>query len=242
MAKQKFYSIIYDDHNYIVVNKAPGFLTIQDRYQHDLKNLKGLLTEKYGEVLVVHRIDKGTSGIVVFAKTPEAHRDLSAQFENRQVDKSYLAIVNGNLRKKTETITTMIARDEGGKGRMKVVSTKGKIAISHYEVIEQFQNFTAVRIRIETGRTHQVRVHMSSIGHALVGDVLYGGQEELSIGDLKRRVSGESQRPLINRPALHAERIGFTTIEGEKLNLECTPPKDIRATLAQLRKWKGMKA
>ena len=238
MAKQQLYSIIHDDDNYVVVNKAANFLTIQDRYMHDLKNLKGMLTDKYGEIFVVHRIDKGTSGIIVLAKNEEAHKHLNLQFENRLVEKSYLAIVNGSFKKETGTIDSLIAKDESGKGRMRVVKSKGKSAISHYEVVEHFQNFALVKVQIETGRTHQVRVHMASIGHSLVGDALYKGQESLSIGDLKRRVSGTSERPLISRPALHAASLKFKSIDGKVMEFDCEPPKDIRATVAQLRKWK----
>jgi len=241
LAKQKNFSIIHDDENYVVVNKAANFLTLQDRYMHDLKNLKGMLTDLYGEIFVVHRIDKGTSGIIVFAKNEEAHRDLNLQFENRLVNKSYLAIVNGTFKQTTGTIDALIAKDESTRGRMKVVKSKGKSAISHYEVLEQFQNFASVNVRIETGRTHQVRVHLASIGHSLVGDPLYKGQESLSISDLKRRVSGTVERPLIARPALHATRLKFKGIDGNSMEFECDPPKDIRATVAQLRKWKSVR-
>ena len=241
MAKQQFFSIIHDDNNYVVVNKAPNFLTLQDRYMHDLKNLKGMLTDLYGSIFVVHRIDKGTSGIIVFAKNEEAHKHLNTQFENRLVEKSYLAIVNGTFKKTEGTIDSLIAKDESHRGRMRVVKTKGKTAVSHYEVLEQFQNFAAVNVRIETGRTHQVRVHMASIGHSLVGDPLYKGQESLSISDLKRRVAGTVERPLIARPALHAASLKFKGIDEKVLEFTCDPPKDIRATLAQLRKWKSLK-
>ncbi len=240
MAKQRFYTVIHDDDNYVIANKAAGFLTLQDRYQHDLKNLKGMLTHQYGEIFVVHRIDKGTSGIIVFAKNKEAHQHLNLQFENRLVEKSYHAIVNGTFRTKSGTIETLIATDDSMKGRMKVVGSKGKSAISHYEVLEQFQNFALVSVRIETGRTHQVRVHMASIGHSLVGDPMYKGQPTLSIGDLKRRIAGTSERPLISRPALHAASLKFKGIDGQTLEFNCEPPKDIRATIAQLRKCKPL--
>jgi len=241
LAKQKNFSIIHDDDNYVVGNKAANFLTLQDRYQHDLKNLKDMLAAKYGDIFVVHRIDKGTSGIIVFAKNEEAHKKLNLQFENRLVEKSYLAIVNGSFKKETGTIESLIAKDESMKGRMHIVRTKGKSAISHFQVLEQFQNFALVDVRIETGITHQVRVHMASIGHSLVGDPLYKGQASLSIGDLKRRISGTSERPLISRPALHAASLKFKGLDDRSMEFECDPPKDIRATLMQLRKWKPLR-
>lgn len=208
---------------------------------HDLKNLRSLLQKEYGEVFVVHRIDKGTSGIMVFGRNEDAHRHLSLQFENRTVEKSYTAIVNGSFNQTSGSIDTLIAKDDSKKGRMKAVKVRGKSALSHYEVEEQFFNFAKVKVRIETGRTHQVRVHMAYIGHALVGDPLYGGQELLTIGDLKRRIAGTSERPLISRPALHAASISFEGLDGKKMTFKCVAPKDIRATLNQLRKWKRLR-
>jgi len=240
LSKHRDYTILHEDDNYVVVNKAANFLTLQDRYQHDLKNLKSLLTTKYGDIYVVHRIDKGTSGIIVFAKNEAAHKHLNLQFENRLVGKSYIAIVNGSFKNQSGTIDGLIAKDESTKGRMCVVKSKGKSALSHYEVIEQFQNFALVNVSIETGRTHQVRVHMAHIGHSLVGDPMYQGQAALSISDLKRRISGTSERPLISRPALHAARIKFKGIDGKEMEFSCDPPKDIRATLNQLRKLKSL--
>lgn len=238
MGKKKDYELIHLDDDFIVVNKAADLLAIPDRYMHDLKNLRDLLKREYGDVFVVHRIDKGTSGIMVFARNEAAHKHLNVQFENRTVEKSYLAIVNGAVKKSSGSIEILIAKDESKKGRMRAVSVRGKSALSHYKVEEQFFNFAKVNVRIETGRTHQVRVHMAYLGHALVGDELYGGQPELTINDLKRRIAGNSERPLISRPALHAQSISFKNLDNSTMTFKCDPPKDIRATINQLRKWK----
>lgn len=239
MSKRSF-EILFEDDAYIVVNKSAGVLAIQDRYQHDIENLKSTLERKRENIFVVHRIDKGTSGIIVFAKTEEAHKHLNIQFENRLVEKSYTCIVQGTLTKTSGTIETLIAKDERYKGKMLVVNKKGKSAISHYQLIEQFNNYALVEVQIETGRTHQVRVHMAHQRNPLVGDAMYGGKESLSIGDLKRKVIGKSERPLIARPALHAYKISFKDMKGIKRTYKCDPPKDIKATINQLRKWRSI--
>ncbi|MBT8220398.1 MAG: RNA pseudouridine synthase, partial [Bacteroidia bacterium] len=214
---------------------------IPDRYDQDLKNLKGMLESRFGDVYVVHRIDKGTSGLVCFARNAKSHKHLSEQFEARTVNKKYKAISHGTSLRSEGTIDSLIARDEVKKGKMRIVRSKGHQAITHYNVTDAFMNYTAFDVGLETGRTHQIRIHLSSIGHPLVGDPLYGGHASISIKDLKKHISGTSEVPLIARPALHAVYLRFQDITSEKsIEFRCDPPKDMRALLNQLRKWKAM--
>ena len=232
---KRAYEIIYEDDAIIAVNKSAGVLTIPDRYHPERFNLFVQLNQRYGKVFVVHRLDKETSGILLFAKNEEAHKALSQQFENRSVHKSYFAILDGVLPQGDGKIDQALAPHQHHPEKM-VVSAHGKPSLTTYKVLERFSSFTAVEATIHSGRTHQIRVHFQSIGHPLAVDAVYGKRSELFLSEFKRK--NKEERPLISRTTLHAQKIAFThPSSGQWTGFEAPLPKDLRATMNQLQKW-----
>ena len=232
--------IIADTPDFIALNKPSGLLSIPDREGKDI-SLKKLLIEKYGNIFTVHRLDKGTSGLIVFAKNEAAHKHLSLQFEARQTEKIYLGLVLGSLAEKKGTIDALISEHPLKKGLM-TVYRKGKESITDYEVLEDFKIFSWVQFQILTGRTHQIRVHAKHIGHPILCDDLYGDGKPILLSSLKHKFKLSKneleERPILNRLALHALSLQFINTNGEKIKLEAPLPKDLRAFLQQLRKRK----
>ncbi len=231
------FDIILEDDQIIAVNKPAGMLSIPDR-ANTQPSLKAELQKKYGEIFVVHRIDKPTSGLIVFARNAEAHKALSALFLSREMSKKYLALVNGTIYPESGTIDAPIAEHPAKNGTM-VVHQKGKASISDYKTVEKFPLFSLVEYQIHTGRTHQIRVHTKHMGHSIVGDELYGDGKPLLVSQFKKdyklsKLSDEEQ-PILNRLALHSFQMEFN-IFGKEYHLEAPLWKDMRAALQQLRK------
>jgi 23S rRNA pseudouridine1911/1915/1917 synthase len=230
--------ILIDNDQFVVVNKPAGLLSIPDRMGKDI-SLKALLQQKYGEIFTVHRLDKETSGVIIFAKTEETHKHLSVAFEERQVEKYYLGIVQGIVPEKKKTIDAPIMQHPAQKGDM-IIHKKGKPAVTDYEVLEELGKYSLLQFQIHTGRTHQIRVHMQSIGHPIVCDELYGDPTPILVSSFKPRYNlskkEEEERPILARLGLHAARLVFTDAVGNRYNLEAPLPKDMRALLQQLRK------
>ena len=233
--------IIYEDENLIALNKPSGLLSIPDREGKDI-SLKKLLIEKYGGIFTVHRLDKDTSGLIVFAKNETTHKLLSKQFEERQTEKIYLGLVIGSPTDKKGSIDVLISEHPAKKGLMTVYK-KGKESLTDYEVLEDFKIYSWVQFQIHTGRTHQIRVHAKHIGHPVVCDELYGDGKPILLSTLKHKFKLSKneleERPILNRLALHALSLQFTNTNGEKMKLEAPLPKDLRALLQQLRKLKS---
>jgi RluA family pseudouridine synthase len=235
------YDIIYEDDEMVVVSKAPFILTIPDRFHPDKPNLYQLLGERFGKIFTVHRLDKETSGILVFAKTEETHKLLSAQFTDRTVEKVYYALVEGHVHQTEGMIDKSIAPHPQHPDRM-VISTKGKRSVTRYSVVEYFKNYTLLQASIETGRTHQIRVHFQAIGYPLAVDALYGRKDAFLLSQVKmgkyRLGKDQEERPLMARSSLHAWRLNFVHPgTGERLTFEAPLPKDFEAVLQQLRKF-----
>ena len=232
--------IIYEDEDLIALNKPSGLLSIPDREGKDI-SLKKILIEKYGNIFTVHRLDKDTSGLIVFAKNETTHKLLSKQFEERQTEKIYLGLVIGSLADKKGSVDVLISEHPAKKGLMTVYK-KGKESLTDYEVLEDFKIFSWVQFQIHTGRTHQIRVHAKHIGHPVVCDELYGDGKPILLSTLKHKFKLSKneleERPILNRLALHALSLQFTSTKGEKIKLEAPLPKDLRALLQQLRKLK----
>lgn len=233
------YEILLEDEHVLLVNKKAGLLTIPDRFDAQLENLSGLLKNQREDIRILHRLDRETSGVICFAKNELAHKALSQQFEERQVQKIYHALIDGHPRTLQGSIDKRIS--SGQKGKM-FVSTKGKEALTLYEVQEQFKKFAWVEIEIKTGRTHQIRVHFEAIGHSLAVDKLYGKRKALFLSEFKlkkyRRSKFAEENALLSRTSLHSSRLSFThPISKEQISVEAPLPKDLKATLNQLRKW-----
>jgi 23S rRNA pseudouridine955/2504/2580 synthase/23S rRNA pseudouridine1911/1915/1917 synthase len=230
--------IIFEDEQLVAINKPAGMLTIPDRAGSN--SLKDWLAHRYEHIFTVHRLDRDTSGMIVFAKNEAAHRQLSQLFEGREVAKYYVGLVLGQPSQQSGTITTGLIEHPVKKGMM-TTHAKGKISITDYEVLETFRQFSWMQFRIHTGRMHQIRVHMKHLGTPLVGDELYGDGKPILLSSIKHRYNLSKveleERPILARLALHSWKLSFTLF-GKAYNLEAEPPKDIRATLQQLRKAK----
>lgn len=232
--------IIYEDEYLVAVNKPANLLTIPDRFRHDLPNLFAMLSSTREELYTVHRLDKFTSGGILFAKDKETHKLLSQMFMDRVPEKYYIAVVDGSFRTPTGIVDEPLSESTTTRGKM-LVHKRGKESKTAYEVLESFTSFSYVRLRIFSGRLHQIRVHMAHIGHPLVVDHLYGRREAFFISEIKRKKfnlkKGEEEKPLIERQPLHSHQLIFPhPISGKMLNLEFPIPKDIKALLNQLRK------
>jgi 23S rRNA pseudouridine1911/1915/1917 synthase len=233
-------SIVYEDHHLVVLDKPAGLVvhpgagnasgTLVNALLHHVHDLSGV-----GGVLrpgIVHRLDRGTSGLMVVAKHDAAHRSLAGQFASRSVGKEYLAVVQGVPSRPAGTIEAAIGRDPRQRKKMSVQARRGRPARSTWELVEALDGAALLRVRIHTGRTHQVRVHLASIGHPVAGDATYGG----------RRIPGsrrlESREALLRmgRPALHAAGLAFEHPEsGERLAFTSALPSDMAELLETLR-------
>jgi 23S rRNA pseudouridine955/2504/2580 synthase/23S rRNA pseudouridine1911/1915/1917 synthase len=230
--------IIEENEDFVAINKPAGMLTIPDREGKDA-SLKQLLKQRYGAIFTVHRLDRETSGLVVFAKNESAHKTLSQLFENRETNKIYHGLVMGNPADDEGIINEPI-EEHPVKNGMMTVYKKGKESITEYEVLEKFRLYSWMQFRILTGRTHQIRVHMKHLGHPIVCDGLYGDGRPVLISSIKRKTyklskEEDAERPILSRLALHAARLSFP-FGGRNYELEAEMPKDLRALLQQLRK------
>lgn len=240
MAKTKL-DIIYVDEHLIVVNKPPGTLSIPDRFKADIPNLQTMLIAEYGDIYTVHRLDKFTSGVILFARDAESHRYLSDLWMDRKPEKYYTAVVDGVPREKQGTIELALTESMARRGKM-LAHKRGKESKTTYTVAEEFgQAFSLIDLRIYTGRMHQIRVHMAEIGHPLVIDDLYGRRAEFMLSEVKGRKfnlrKDEDERPLIVRQPLHAARLVIEHPATKKMmTFEAELPKDMRALINQLRK------
>ncbi len=232
--------IIQENENWVAINKPSGLLSIPDREGKEI-SLKILLKEKYGNIFTVHRLDKDTSGLIIFAKNETAHKFLSQQFEARQTQKIYQGFVLGVPAEQEGSIDAPIAEHPAQNGTM-IVHRKGKEALTDYKVLESFGIYSLVQFQIHTGRTHQIRVHLKDIGHPIVCDPLYGDGKPVLVSSLKSKFKlskdVEEERPILGRLALHAFQLSFTDMNGEMVAIEAPLPKDMRATLQQLQKRK----
>lgn len=215
-------------------------LSVPDREGIEV-SLKDILKQHYGQIFAAHRLDKETSGVIIFAKDESTHKHLSAQFEGRDVEKYYTGLVMGQPAHQQGSVDAPIMEHPVKRGVM-VTNKKGKTALTDYQAVESFGAYTLMSFRIHTGRTHQIRVHMKHIGNPIVCDAVYGSAEPVLLSSIKRKFNlsknEEEERPLFNRLALHAEKIVFTDQQKNRHEIEAPLLKDFRALLTQLRKWK----
>ncbi len=237
MAKNNL-DIIFENDDLVAINKPGGLLTIPDREQSE-KSLKEFLVDKYGSIFTVHRLDKDTSGLVIFAKNETSHRYLSKLFEDRKVEKYYLGIVIGSPENKKGEIDAPIAEHGVNKGMM-TVNRNGKPSLTSYEVLEADKHYSLVSFQSHTGRTHQIRVHSKNIGHPLACDPMYGDGKPIMLSSFKKKFKlsqhDDIERPMISRLALHSYKLAFDQPNGERLELEAPMPKEFRVLMLQLKK------
>ncbi|HSC52938.1 MAG TPA: RNA pseudouridine synthase [Phnomibacter sp.] len=232
-------TIIASTNNWIAVNKPSGLLSIQDRHQHDIPSVRSWLEKQFGTVYVVHRIDKDTSGLILFAKNETTHKYLSQLFENRQIQKKYLGLVHGTPYPADGTVDAPIAEHSAKNGTM-IVHARGKHAVTHYHTLQALGKYSLLEFDIETGRTHQIRVHAKHIGHPIVADVFYSDGRSVFLSDFKKKVKlsklEEEERPMLDRLGLHAHTLAFKDEDGTTVSLEAPLFKDMKALISQLEK------
>lgn len=231
--------IIYEDKDILVINKPATILSIPDRWDADKISVYHALAETRPDLKVVHRLDKDTSGVMVFAQHADAHKSLNDQFSANENYKSYLAVVNGQVLE-SGSIDSPIAADPYKAGKM-TIHRKGKESLTDYEPLEIFKDYTLLKVIIHTGRTHQIRVHLSSISHPLAVDPLYGSELPITIENIKKRnlrYGDEEPTPLMARVPLHAQYLRLKHPGTNKeMEFEAALPKDFKALVSQLRKW-----
>ena len=229
-------SIVYEDDDLLVVNKPKG-MVVHPAAGNDngtlvnalLHHCRGSLSGINGVIRpgIVHRIDKDTSGLLVVAKNDSAHQKLAQQIEQHSFSRVYHAVVYGNLKEDEGTIETQLGRHPNDRKKMAVLLSGGRRAVTHFKILERYGSFTYVELRLETGRTHQIRVHMASIGHPVAGDPVYGPKKVLGF---------------LNGQCLHAKTIGFIhPTTGEYLEFDSPLPDVFENFLNKLRREAGMK-
>ncbi|MDR1374387.1 MAG: RNA pseudouridine synthase [Treponema sp.] len=249
------FSIIYEDRRILAVNKAPGLALGADRWDESRERLDRLLAARRPGMFTVHRIDKDTSGLVIFAKDTETHRKLSAAFESRRVKKQYTAAVHGRpLWIETECSLPLVP--DGDKQHRTIVDKyRGKPSVTRLRLLFSAGNYSVLEVFPETGRTHQIRVHCASLGHPVVCDPLYSaggrigrrGPKGIFLSSFKRGWRGDplEEKPLLERLGLHAVRLELPDYrqdchtgeaEAGSFVLEAPMPRDMRALIQQMEK------
>lgn len=249
--KPKILDIIYQDDHLVAINKPAHLACIPGRAEPEC--VVGLLAAQLGlpckgeadpRLRVVHRLDKDTTGVLLFAKDIESQRALSNQFQNNLVRKEYMALVIGRPFEGQGEIDAPLMPDRAVVGKM-AVNKRGKPAVTRWKLEQAFRGVSLMRAFPQTGKTHQIRVHLKHIGHPLAVDELYGPPVDergagLFLSQFKRgyRTGKDgSERPLIARLTLHAEKLTFTHPDGRSIQLTAPLPKDFRATLNMLGKY-----
>ncbi|MBM4314174.1 MAG: RluA family pseudouridine synthase [Deltaproteobacteria bacterium] len=234
-------TVLYEDPSLMVIDKPAGMVvhpaaghaggTLVNALLHHCRDLSGI-----GGILrpgIVHRLDKGTSGLLVVAKSDAAHWGLAGQFKRREVKKTYLALVYGNPRSDGGKVDAAVGRHPTDRKKMSTASRRGRAAVTLWRVRERFDVAALLEIDIETGRTHQIRVHLTELGHPVVGDPVYGGAGKFrSVEDAALRVRMKE----LDRQALHAWRLAFShPVSGEALRFSSPLPEDIASLCSSLR-------
>lgn len=224
-------AVLYEDDDVVAIDKPAGMVVHAGAGIHS-GTLVNALVHRFAALSaiggalrpgIVHRLDRFTSGVILVAKSDAAHHALAAQFSGRQVEKTYIALVHGSVKRETGRIERPIARDPLRRTRMTARLKEGRAAWTEYRVLRRFAKFTLLEVRIGTGRTHQIRVHLSSIGHPVVGDTVYGAPAKV-----------EGQPPL-GRYFLHARRIRFQQPSTEEeISVEAPLPEELEAWIAGL--------
>jgi 23S rRNA pseudouridine1911/1915/1917 synthase len=244
--------ILLEDRWLALINKPPDMVVhpAKGNWSGTLANAItfhfGAVSEAGGEHRpgIVHRLDRDTSGVILIAKEEQTHRDLSMMFERRKVFKEYVAITQGVLDRDSDYVESRIIRHPHERTKMAITDDDededSKDAVTFYEVIERFDGYTFVRVQPRTGRTHQIRVHLASVGCPVLADKAYGGRDQLKLSDLTARLPTDDEQVLMPRQALHAHRLRFqhprtgTWVEG----IAPLPP-EFERTLAALRKYRS---
>ncbi len=239
-------TIAYEDEAFVVVNKPPGLVThpAKGNWSGTLVNALQFHFDKLSTVGgshrpgIVHRLDRDTSGLLIVAKDDRAHAALAKQFEERSIRKEYLAIVSGVPSRDGDFIERLIGPHPTHREKMaiRLPEDGGKEAVTFYETVERFAGHALVRCHPKTGRTHQIRVHLTHIGHPILADKLYAGRDRFTLGDLLGPGAPDADRVLLGRQGLHAHSLRLThPLTGAPMHLTAPLPDDMASTLDELR-------
>ncbi|MFH1368136.1 MAG: RluA family pseudouridine synthase [Elusimicrobiota bacterium] len=229
-------NILFENKRVLAVDKPTGIIVIPDQYTDISNTLQGKVSNYINKkAFVVHRIDRDTSGVLLFAKDAEAHAFLCAQFEAGEVKKKYLTLVRGVMPKDEGSIIQPITIT----ARRVAISAMGKYSVTDYKVLERFINYSYLEVSPQTGRRHQIRIHLWHAGYPLAVDPEYTHTNSIYLSDIKRNYKKKGkEKPLIGRLSLHAASITFKEPEeGKEMTVESPLPKDFEVTLKQLRKY-----
>lgn len=227
--------VLHRDDDFMVINKPAGVPSVHERGKITHVSILELVRETFPDATLCHRLDRETSGALVIAMHPEAYRHMSMQFENRQVEKIYHAVVEGQTHFDDLLVDLPINSEHPGRVR---IDRSGKPSATFFKTIENFRHFSLVECQPVTGRMHQIRVHLESQNTHMVADELYGGKVWM-LSDIKRKHKGEDS-PLIRRFALHAALIAFRNMKGEVVGVKAPYPKDFDVLLKLLHKYDAL--
>jgi RluA family pseudouridine synthase len=238
--KGALFSLVYEDENIAALNKSSGIAVSPDRWDLSRDRLDKLAAEflSLQRVYTVHRIDRDTSGLVVFAKNSETHKALSAAFEGRLIKKRYIAVVHGRPLWE-ETACDLSLVPNGNKQHLTIIDKyRGKKSLTRFHLLGNAGNYSVLEAFPETGRTHQIRVHLAALGHPVVCDELYGNTKPILLSAIKRGWRGDplEERPLLSRLGLHAAELVIPGQAGADLNLKAPLSRDIAALIHQMEK------
>ncbi len=236
--------VLFENKSIIALAKPPGLLSVPDRYKADRPSLATMILTSFPTARPLHRLDLETSGVLLFCLDPEAFGWYSDQFESRTISKKYIAITDGRCITNEGQIDAALLTQSTGKV---AINKKGKPSQTNWRLIESFRNHSIFELQPLTGRTHQIRVHLSSLGHPIVGDITYGSKGPLFISSLKGKnkynlsKDTEEERPVIERVALHASAITFNDFLTKKpIEVIAELPKDMRVALSKLRQYTSL--
>lgn len=257
-SKNKEYSIVFYDEHLIIVNKNSGVLALPDRWDTSVKSLDAILAEdilayspdsENKKIYPVHRIDKDTSGLIMYALTEEMHKLLSIEFQNRNIEKTYHAVISGcpagadsvnNGNEETSFYCDAKLLPDGDKLHRTLIDNKhGKKSYTEFRVLKKMNKYSLIEAKPITGRTHQIRVHLQFLGYPILCDSLYGKIQKIYLSEIKRGWRGDKyeERPLLQRLALHAYSLKFIhPISKEVVQVCADYPKDLKSFIAQCSK------
>jgi len=244
---EPLFKILYEDEACVCIDKPAGVTSVPGKIEWTgtlLDMLRDFFLNRPENPFrpkIAHRLDKETSGVMVVAKSRQFERQIVQQFVDRTVEKEYLAVVGGEMLQDEGEINLKIRPAKKDRSRMEASEFHGREALTRYKVLERFRGFTLLSVKPDTGRTHQIRVHLAAIGHPVAADSVYGDGRPVYLSDFKRDYKfkrNEPEKPLIARQALHSYRITFVTpASGERITVEAPLPKDFALLLKQLRKF-----